>query len=109
MSPQASRSPTPTLDIAHVPIDQSERTKRIIVAHRGQILKELITHFLYASVMLDDIFIQVIFPNGSSEMAVDEGGVLRDVLTEFWLDFYEQCTLGNAFKVPFLHHDFGKQ
>ena len=108
-SPRASSSSTPTLDIAHVPIDQSERTKRIIVVHRGQILRELITHFLDASVMRDDVFIQVILPNGSLEMAVDEGGVLRDVLTEFWLDFYEQCTLGNAFKVPFLRHDFGKQ
>ena len=67
MSPQASSSPTPTLDIAHVPIDQSERTKRIIVAHHGQILRELITHFLDESVMLDDIFIQVILPKGSLE------------------------------------------
>lgn len=37
------------------------------------------------------------------------GGVFRDVLSEFWNDFYEQCTVGNCFKVPYLRHDFGKQ
>ena len=26
-----------------------------------------------------------------------------------WNDFYEQCTMGNGFKVPYLCHDFGKQ
>ncbi len=38
-------------------------------------------------------------------MLLMKGGVLRDVLSEFWNDFYEQCTLGNSFKVPYLRHD----
>ncbi|XP_062399900.1 uncharacterized protein LOC134089473 [Sardina pilchardus] len=109
ISPQAISSPIPILDITHEPIIQSERIKKILVVHRGQILRELISHFCDESIMLDDVYIQVVLPNGRLEKAVDEGGVLRDVLTEFWQDFYEQCTLGNAFKVPFLRHDFGKQ
>ena len=50
---------------------------------------------------------RVILPDGKLEKAVDDGGVLRDVLSEFWKDFYEQCTLENSFKVPYLSHDFG--
>ncbi|XP_041938181.1 uncharacterized protein LOC121699809 [Alosa sapidissima] len=109
ISPQVISSPIPILDITLVPIIQSERMKKILVVHRGQILRELISHFCDESIMLDDVYIQVVLPNGRLEKAVDEGGVLRDVLTEFWQDFYEQCTLGNAFKVPFLRHDFGRQ
>lgn len=33
-------------------------------------------------------------PDGTMEKAVDDGGVLRDVLSEFSDDFYEQCTMG---------------
>lgn len=39
-------------------------------------------------------------------MAVDDGGVLIDVLSEFWNVFYEQCATGNIFKVPYLRHDY---
>lgn len=39
---------------------------------------------------------------------VDDGGVMRDVLSQFWDDFYEQCTMGNDFKMPYLRQDFGK-
>lgn len=42
-------------------------------------------------------------------MGYDEGGVVRDCLSEFWNDFYDQCTTGYAFKVHFLRHDFGQQ
>ncbi len=42
-------------------------------------------------------------------MGHDVGGVFRDCLSEFWHEFYDQCTLGNNFKVPFLRHDFGKE
>lgn len=42
-------------------------------------------------------------------MGYDDGGVVRDWLSEFWNEFYNQCTTGNAFKVPFLRHNFGQQ
>ncbi len=45
---------------------------------------------------------KVILPDERLENVVDEGGGgLRDVLSEFWNDFYEQCTLGNSFKDPY--------
>lgn len=92
--------------------DQSGHTgmvKKIIVVHRGQIMKELLQVFCDASVKERIICFKVMLPDGKFENAVDDGGVLRDVLSEFWSDFYEQCTVGNCFKVPFLRHDFGKQ
>lgn len=34
---------------------------------------------------------------------------MKGVSCEFWSDFYEQCTLGTTYKVPFLRHDFVKK
>lgn len=48
-----------------------------------------------------------VLPNGEREIAEDSGGVLRDLLTEYWTSFYELCTLGRDAKVPSLRHDFG--
>ena len=45
-------------------------------------------------------------PNGETEMAEDSGGVLRDLLTEFWKAFYEITTMGREAKVPTIRHDF---
>ncbi|CAM4735478.1 unnamed protein product [Leuciscus chuanchicus] len=100
--------PSP-IDNSLEPFVQSERVKKILVIHRGQAFRQLIEHFCDESVLTDDISMKVILPDGRLENAVDEGGVLRDVLSEFWHDFYEQCTLGNSFKVPYLRHDFGQQ
>lgn len=30
----------------------------------------------------------------------------QDCLTEFWMDFFDSCTLGVEVKVPFIRHDF---
>ncbi|RXN14481.1 hypothetical protein ROHU_009103 [Labeo rohita] len=94
---------SPLNDIAH-----NEKIKRILVVHRGHVLPELIAHFLDESVFECEIKIQLIAPDGKLEKGHDEGGVVRDCLSEFWNDFYEQCTMGSSFKVPFLRHDFGQ-
>jgi hypothetical protein len=47
----------------------------------------------------------ILLPNGEREQAYDSGGVMRDILTEFWDDFYEQCTTGTNLKAPCLRHD----
>lgn len=94
---------SPLNNIAH-----SEQLKRILVVQRGHVLSELIAHFLDESVLGCEIKIQLIAPDGKLERGYDEGGVVRDCLSEFWNDFYEQCTMGSSFKVPFLRHDFGQ-
>ncbi|XP_034082402.1 uncharacterized protein LOC117552848 [Gymnodraco acuticeps] len=99
----------PSMDMFQEQANQRERVKKIIVLHRGQILRELILVFSEENIMENDFHFQVILPDGKLENAVDDGGVMRDILSEFWNDFYEQCTMGNGFKVPYLRHDFGKQ
>ncbi|KAK6196359.1 hypothetical protein SNE40_001597 [Patella caerulea] len=46
--------------------------------------------------------------NGVKEEGVGDG-VYKDCLTQFWEEFYSQCTVGSDFKVPFLRHDFGAE
>ncbi|KAA0710797.1 hypothetical protein E1301_Tti023617 [Triplophysa tibetana] len=98
-----------TLPLSPVNNTHPEKTKRILVVHRGHVLPELIAHFSDESVLEKDIKIQHIAPDGKLERGHDEGGVVRDCLAEFWNEFYDQCTLGSSFKVPFLRHDFGQQ
>jgi len=85
--------------------------KKILVVHRGQIFSELIAHFCDETLAHTQSAVEVklLLPNGQFEMGHDFGGVFRDCLSEFWQEFYDQCTLGNNFKVPFLRHDFGKE
>ncbi|RXN05159.1 hypothetical protein ROHU_012756 [Labeo rohita] len=85
--------------------------KKILVVHRGQIFSELIAHFCDETLAhtRNEVEVKLLLPNGQYEMGHDVGGVFRDCLSEFWQEFYDQCTLGNNFKVPFLRHDFGKE
>lgn len=85
--------------------------KKILVVHRGQIFSELLAHFCDDTLehAQTEVEVKLLLPNGQFEMGHDVGGVFRDCLSEFWQEFYDQCTLGNCFKVPFLRHDFGKE
>lgn len=46
--------------------------------------------------------------NGDLEQG-DASGVLRDCLTEFWMDFFDSCTPRVEVKVPFIGHDFQRE
>lgn len=98
-----------TLPLSPEQVTHSATEKRTIVVHCGQVLHELIKQFCDESLSSAEIQVELELPDGKEEMGHDEGGVLRDCLSEFWEEFYNQCTMGNAFKVPFLHHDIGKQ
>lgn len=98
-----------TLPISPQAMPSSEPVKKILVVHRGQVLPELIANFSDDGLGEADIKIQLVLPDGKPEKAYDDGGVVRDCLSEFWTEFYDQCTVGSAFKVPFLRHDFGQQ
>ncbi|XP_030609353.1 uncharacterized protein LOC115797005 [Archocentrus centrarchus] len=98
-----------TLVLTPQPGPTSERMKRVLVVHRGQVMPELISHFSANDLEDVDIKIQLVLPDGTPEKAYDHGGVVRDCLSEFWKEFYDQCTTGTAYKVPFLRHDFGQQ
>lgn len=96
---------TPTFPI--IPIVR-EPIKFSIVLHRGQVLRELIKIFkenVDVDFKKDIILASIILPNGEREQAYDSGGVMRDMLSEFWENFYEQCTTGTDLNIPCLRHD----
>ena len=87
-----------------------EETKSYVTmhVHRGTLaFREVLGYFKNPSIMNKFLTINRILPNGEREMAEDTGGVLRDLLSEFWTSFYDVCTLGREAKVPSLRHDFG--
>ena len=95
-----------TIDLsATLPIEKK------INVNRGNVLQELMNAFKNENMdpYVDVINIDMVMPNGEVEIAEDNGGVFRDCLSQFWCDFYSQCTVGNTFKVPYLRHDFGRE
>ncbi|XP_027886415.1 uncharacterized protein LOC114152668 [Xiphophorus couchianus] len=98
-----------TLPISPQSTSSSKAVKKMLIVHRGQVLPELIAHFCDDGPLDRDFKIQLVLPDGTPEMGYDDGGVVRDCLSEFWNDFYDQCTTGNTYKVPFLRHDYGQQ
>lgn len=96
---------TPTIPI--IPIVRKPN-KFSFVVHRGQVLRELIKIFKENSDVdfkKDIILASIILPNREREQAYESGGVMRDMLSEFWEDFYEQCTTGTDLSIPCLRHD----
>lgn len=79
-----------------------------LILHRSDIFGDMMKAF--EQEFFDDcnLKIEMILPNGQSEMAEDIGGVFRDSLSEFWSTFYEKCTVGTNLKIPYLRHDFGE-
>ncbi|KAF4084700.1 hypothetical protein AMELA_G00108900 [Ameiurus melas] len=58
-------------------------------------------------VFLDEslLEIELVLPNGNTEKGEDNGGVLRDALSEYWETFIMKCTTGNLLKIPMTRHD----
>ncbi|KAF3847310.1 hypothetical protein F7725_020338 [Dissostichus mawsoni] len=70
----------------------------------------MITAFSDAEILNKSLNVRRILPDNKEE-AGSGSGVLRDVLSCYWQEFYERCTLGCisltlTVKVPFIRHDF---
>ncbi|KAF5298777.1 hypothetical protein FQR65_LT09646 [Abscondita terminalis] len=93
-----------TSNIIH---ETNMETIELLRFHRGNIFEEFLK--VFENTTGPRYFkIQMVLPNGQIEAGDDLGGVLRDVLSEFWSVFYEKCTVGTSFKIPYLRHDFGE-
>ena len=83
-------------------------TKQVTLRiRRGNCLMDLISYFRDPALMSPNVTVMVVMVSQTDKD--EEGGedqVLRDCLTEFWQDFYQQCCTGNQIKVPFLRNDF---
>jgi hypothetical protein len=93
---------------AHGEGDQEDRPTMTLKVHRGMAFQDLMKHFSQPKVQQFNgaIRIQMILLSGEPEKGEDDGGVLRDCLTEFWNTFYDTCTTGCDTKVPYLRHDY---
>ncbi|XP_047248883.1 uncharacterized protein LOC124884864 [Girardinichthys multiradiatus] len=76
-----------------------------ITVHHTNTLHDIITAFSDSDIMRKTLNVKRILPDNTEE-AGSCSGILRDVLTCFWNEFYERCTLGTTVKVPFIRHDF---
>lgn len=77
-----------------------------IKVHRGHVLEELIQFFVENDSTTElrgaAVHVTMILPNGTEEVGEDNGGVMRDMLTEFWQTFYDTMCDGNSIKIPTL-------
>lgn len=76
-----------------------------ITIHHADTFHYMITAFSDAQIMKNALNVKCILSDNTEEAGTGSV-VLRDVLSCFWYEFYEQCTLGTTVKVPFIRHDF---
>ncbi|XP_014900553.1 uncharacterized protein LOC106955100 [Poecilia latipinna] len=77
----------------------------MITLRYADTLHDLITAFSDEGILRKTLNVKRILPDNTEEAGTGSG-LLRDVLTCFWNEFYERCTLGTTVKVPFIRHDF---
>lgn len=83
-----------------------------IEVHRGSVCHDLINYFsCQENVDAHSTSFEIVMlkQDGTREVAEDNGGVLRDAMTEFLESFYLQYTVGNDYVVPVLRHDMTKE
>ncbi|XP_049900229.1 uncharacterized protein LOC126390120 [Epinephelus moara] len=76
-----------------------------LVLHHSNSFSEMIEAFSDPDIMNKTLKVRRLLPDNTVEKG-SGSGVVRDVYSSFWVEFYERCTLGTTLKVPFLRHDF---
>ncbi|XP_039617206.1 uncharacterized protein LOC120534041 isoform X1 [Polypterus senegalus] len=79
-----------------------------LIVRRGNSMEDIV-HTFEKNPEIDHVCtlkMKRLLPSGEMEEADDFGRVIHDASAEFWEEFYNKCTLGKAFRVPFLRHDF---
>lgn len=90
------------------PVSEIAKDITLLRLHRGNVFTEFLEAFKQNVIEIKALKIEMILPNGEAEHGDDVGGILRDSLSEFWSSFYEKCTIGTTYKVPYVRHDFGE-
>ncbi|KAM4698703.1 uncharacterized protein WCC33_014236 [Rhinophrynus dorsalis] len=76
-----------------------------IKIHYVDCMNDMINAFSDPEILSKTLNIRRLLPDNTEEAGTGSG-VLRDVICQFWQEFYERCTLGATLKVPFIRHDF---
>ena len=86
----------------------ADKIKTAII-RRGHVLEDFLSYFSGTdfNIACDRLEVQMIGQLGKPESGEDNGGVLRDALTEFWNSFQLKYTLGHDLKVPVIVHTMG--
>ncbi|XP_028299062.1 uncharacterized protein LOC114461284 isoform X2 [Gouania willdenowi] len=87
--------------------DNSQDVETITI-HNSNTLQDMIAAFSDDKILSKTLQVKRILPH-TSEEAGSGSGLLRCVLSCFWHEFYERCTLGGAVMVPFISHDFSAE
>ena len=95
-----------------VQTDANQRQSTFPLVHllinRSTLLKDMIEAFSNPCVLTSTLFVKVKDTNGKNE-AGEGRGVLREVLTDFWCQFYQSLAVGASSKVPVIRHDYQKE
>ncbi|KAF3844212.1 hypothetical protein F7725_013553 [Dissostichus mawsoni] len=75
-----------------------------LVLHHSNSFNEVIAAFSDPDIMYKTLKVKRLLPDHSVEKG-SGSGVVRDVYSSFWEEFYERCTLGTTVKLPFLRHN----
>ncbi|KAL2090091.1 hypothetical protein ACEWY4_014779 [Coilia grayii] len=95
-------------DVSAQALSEPQSSPVTLIVRRGHCLTDMINAFKDPKIVASEVCIKMRLPNGELEQG-EGSGVLRDCLTEFWMDFYDSCTLGVEVKVPFIRHDFQQE
>ena len=78
-----------------------------VIVHRSMIRHDIIDVFKDPEILKHRLNITVINANGYPEKG-EGAGVLRDVLTNFWHEFFISLSAGGTEKTPHIRHDLQK-
>ena len=79
-----------------------------IALHRNNVLKDMISEFKDATVLMCSL--EFVFINDRGDIEVGRGsGVMREALSIFWREFFSALSSGASEKVPSIRHDYQKE
>ena len=91
-----------------VPSTDGEVPTKVIKVHRSHLRGDMLEIFSDPSILKFSLNAIIINQLGHEE-AGQGSGVLREVFSLFWKDFYESHMLGETERVPYIRHDFNRE
>ena len=78
-----------------------------VLVHRSQVLKDLIEEFKALDIPTHMYHLNLVIINERGEIEEGRGlsGVVREVITMFWHQFFMSLSTGATEKVPSVRHD----
>lgn len=97
------------------PIDLTDKPVRDILVHRSNVLKDIIEEFKDTSILESTHTFNVVIVNDRGQVDHDQVeagrgvGVMREVVSLFWQQFFPSLATGANRKIPSIRHDYQKR